>query len=55
MLWSQESLSLTLEEAQEALVSLLDSRAKGILENVKADAIDGRDARILTAAERLLK
>ena len=52
---SQESLSLSLEEAQEALVSLLDSRAKGILENVKADAIDGRDGRILTAAERLLK
>ena len=52
---SQESLSLTLEEAQEALVSLLDSRAKGILENVKADAMEGRDSRILVAAERLLK
>lgn len=51
----QEALSLSLEEAQEALVTLLDSRAKGILENVKADAIERRDARILVAAERLLK
>lgn len=44
-----------MDEAQEALAALLDSRAKGILENVKADAIEGRDARILEAAERLLK
>ena len=44
-----------MEEAQETLVALLDTRAKGILENVKADAIGGRDGRILEAAERLLK
>lgn len=51
----QEALSLSVDEAQDTLVGLLDSRAKGILENVKADAIEGRDGRILEAAERLLK
>lgn len=51
----QESLSLSIEEAQEAMMSLLDSRAKAILKNVKADAIERRDANILKAAERLLK
>lgn len=51
----QESLTLSTEEAQEALVSLLESRAKGILKNVKADAMERRDANILKAAERLLK
>ncbi|CBJ30096.1 IAP100 protein [Ectocarpus siliculosus] len=51
----QESLGLTTEDAQDALVALLESRSKGILENVKADAIERRDANILKAAERLLK
>lgn len=51
----QESLSLSTEEAQEAMLSLLESRAKGILQNVKADAMERRDANILKAAERLLK
>lgn len=51
----QESLALSTDEAQETLVALLESRAKGILENVKADAMEGRDGRILEAAERLLK
>lgn len=51
----QEALTLTVEEAQEALVSVLDSRAKGILQNVKADAMEGRDERVVEAAERLLK
>ncbi|CAM9178612.1 unnamed protein product [Pylaiella littoralis] len=50
-----ESLSLSIEEAQEAMMSLLDSRAKAILKNVKADAMERRDANILKAAERLLK
>eukprot|EP00752_Nemacystus_decipiens_P017831 g15987.t1 len=51
----QESLSLSTDDAQEAMVSLLESRAEGILKNVKADALERRDANILKAAERLLK
>ena len=55
MLCEQESLSLSTDDAQEAMVALLESRAKGILKNVKADAMERRDANILKAAERLLK
>lgn len=51
----QESLSLPTDDAQDAMVALLESRAKGILKNVKADAMERRDANILKAAERLLK
>lgn len=46
---------MSTDDAQDAMVSLLESRAKGILKNVKADAMERRDANILKAAERLLK
>lgn len=52
---TQDSLSLTLDEAQETLVGVLESRAKGIMQNIKADAMGGRDERVLEMAERLLK
>lgn len=51
----QDALTLTVEEAQETLLGLLESRAKGIMQNVKADAMEGRDDRILEASERLLR
>lgn len=51
----QDALTLTVDEAQETLLALLDSRAKGIMQNVKADTMEGRDDRILEAAERLLR
>lgn len=52
---AQDSLSLTLDEAQETLVGVLESRAKGIMQNIKADIMGGRDERVLEMAERLLK